>query len=437
MPNTATTRHPLLIAIALLAASAVSAAVAPAAGADTRLDGPYAPSKVATYGGVTVWSRYFPDQRTWRLVYDTNTSGRSDLVPVAGRSVPFDVDVGPDQGEGVVAVYSRCTTEPRFRASTRPLPAWTTGRGCDLYRYDFRQGTETRIGGASTAGNSEMLPTIWRGHLGFVRVYDERPYLYVRDIGPNTTSRRQPGGGRGSTNLPGPMALDLVGDQLAFSWTYERSGGGVSEVRLDNVGGGHRKIVGKGWEDSLLRYVTPTLSDGYVEFGEQRMLESDGGDTRSLGSWLWRYRSSTGELDRADAPAQLFAAVRDRRSQVAVYGTTSDGLNFRGCGPRGCLIYRAPFGEPDFVHVRIIAAPSRSCGDVTYTPQTDHGAFNITQRGTTCPVARAVARYAENRRTPFTTRGFACRGTGVEGALPSTRVQCARADGARITFTRS
>ena len=344
----ATTRCTTM-ACALGAVLAIVVTGAPAH-ADTRLDGPYAPSKVASYGGVTAWSRWFPQERVWRLVYDTNTSGRSQVVPVGGRSVPFDVDVGPGEDGGVVAVYSRCTTEPRFRASTRPLPAWATGRGCDLYRFDFRDAAETRIAGASTAANSEVLPTIWRGRLGFVRVYDGRPYVYVRAIGAQSPSRRQPGGGRGSTGLPGPMALDLVGDQLAFSWTYERSGGGVSEVRLDRVGeASHRKIVGNGWKRSLLRYVTPTLSEQYVSFGEQRMLAQDRGGTRSLGSWLWRYHVSTGALDRADAPAQLFAAVRDRRSDVAVLGTTGNGLDYHGCGSQGCLVYRVPFGDADVV----------------------------------------------------------------------------------------
>ena len=92
---------------------------------------------------------------------------------------------------------------------------------------------------------------------------------------------------------------------------------------------------------------------------------------------------------------------------------------------------------PVFVRVRVVAPPSRACGDVAYTPQTDHGAFSIRRRGTTCAVARAVARDAENRGTPFSTRGFTCRGTLLQDPLPSTRVRCTRDDGARVTFTRS
>jgi hypothetical protein len=88
---------------------------------------------------------------------------------------------------------------------------------------------ETLLEGPSTAATTEVLPSIWRGEVAFVRVYHRRegrrgrlPYLYVRTLDDDATSRRQPGGARGSSGVPGPMALDLAGSRLAFTWIPPR-----------------------------------------------------------------------------------------------------------------------------------------------------------------------------------------------------------------------
>lgn len=186
--------------------------------APTTIAFPPSASKVATYAGVTAYSVRGGDG-LWRLTYDTNSNGRAQTVPVAPRSVPFDVDLGPSRTDfdEPVAVYSRCEQEPEIRRrSSGPLPAWTTARRCDLYRFDFRTQQEEVLDGPSTH-NTEVLPTIWGDMVGFVRIYHSRgglrgrvPYVYVREAGER--SERQPGGGRGSTGLPGPTGLDLDGD---------------------------------------------------------------------------------------------------------------------------------------------------------------------------------------------------------------------------------
>ncbi|HEV2058787.1 MAG TPA: hypothetical protein VGR11_05480 [Solirubrobacteraceae bacterium] len=426
---------PTMLAVAVGALLPAVAAAQP----ETTLETPDAPSKIATHAGVTAYSVRGVDGR-WRLVYDTNSDGDAQAVPVAPRGVPFDVDLGPGTDGGVLAVYSRCRQEPEMdRRSTGPLPAWTTARGCDLYRYDFRTGQEAMLDGPSTA-NTEVLPTIWRERVGFVRIYQDRdglrgraPYVYVRDAG--RRSVRQPGGGRGSTGLPGPLSLDLEGTLLAMSWTYERTHGGVSELRLGTATAGGREVTkldGEGWRRSVARYLTASISAARVFAGFQRSI-AEGDASRSLVSRMDRYTFADGELARAEVPAQLFAAVRDRRSNVTVIGTTGRFFSTRDCGGT-CAIRRIE--RPSFETVRTVQPPAQSCGDVGYEPNTDAGAFQIRAGGVSCATARQLARDAEGRGLPFSQNGFRCSGERVDAALPYTRVTCTRGDD-EVTFRRS
>jgi hypothetical protein len=430
--------------ICLAAALAAGLLLAPAATAQTTLATTTVPSKVATYGGVVAYSELDPATGMYRLMYDTNADGAAEPVPVAQRTVPFDVDLGPSRDGGVLAVYSRCQREPRVdRRSGGPHPVWTTARECDIHQYDFRAGRESLVQGPSTGATTEVLPSVWRDEIAFVRVFHRRdgnrgvyPYIYVRTLGADAPSRRQPGGARGSSGIPGPMALDLVGSRLAFSWVYEREGGGVSEARVVDVDRSHQKIDGEGWEDSVLRYLSPHVADGRVYYGEQRAMPAggEGPATRSLASRIWRYRISTGELSRADAPAQLYAAIYDRRAFLTVYGTTGSFLDPRGCAPR-CELAR-PADGPRFEVVRLVDADWRRCGDVVYTPQTDNGAFDIRARGVSCSTARAVARAGDGAGRNYSSRGFLCTGTVRENGLRRTVTTCR--DGARrIEFVRS
>ncbi len=413
--------------------------VAPVANADTTIATPGNPSKVSSYAGVTAYSVRGGDGQ-WRLVYDTNTNGRAQEVPIAPRGVPFDVDLGPGTDGQVLAVYSRCEQEPQMdRRSTGPAPAWTTARRCDLYRFDFRAQQESLLDGPSTS-NTEVLPTIWRDRVGFVRIYHDRkglrgrvPYVYVRDAG--RRSERQPGGGRGVSGLPGPVGIDLEGTLLGMAWTYERDEGGVSEIRLGTATADGRevtKIDGQGWRGSVARYLTPTVSQARVFAGFQRSLpEGDG--SRSLASRMYRYSFASGNLARADVPAQLYSAVRDRRSDLTVVGTTGRFFDARDCGGP-CAIRRVD--RPSFDFVKTVQPPAQSCGDVGYEPNTDAGAFKIRAKGVGCATARQLARDAEGRSLPFELRGFSCTGRQVDAALPYTRVTCTRGD-AEVTFQRS
>jgi hypothetical protein len=181
-----------------------------------------------------------------------DTTGAITQLPIAPRKVPFDVDLGY-LGEGVeVAAYSRCRQEPQIvgGGSGGALPDWATGRGCDIYLFDFEQQREVKY--APTAGGraSEFLPTVSpAGRIAFARVYEHRhgmrgrlPYLYAKRG--SHSLRRLRGGPRGRSGLPGPTSLDLSGRRLAFGWDWAPRHRGIaaSTVRVDTVDGSHRTL---------------------------------------------------------------------------------------------------------------------------------------------------------------------------------------------------
>lgn len=222
----------------------------------------------------------------------------------------------------------------------------------------------------------------------------------------------------------------MYGSRLSFAWAAGKrhSVGGITTLRIATAGQDTRRLVQRtGFEDSIARYLTPQGSHGRIIFGLQRIT-----DNRSLQSRLYRYRLSTGALYRADAPGPIQSASRDRGSGVLVYVTSG---NARDCGAV-CRLLRA--GEPSyrFVGYRAVPAGERRCGDVAYTPNTDHGAFNIRAYGTSCETARAVARDAEGEPRSFSTRGYQCVGVVKDNGLKRTEFECRRGD-RRITFSRS
>lgn len=82
---------------------------------------------------------------------------------------------------------------------------------------------------------------------------------------------------------------------------------------------------------------------------------------------------------------------------------------------------------------------TRECGDVAFTPQSDHGAFGITATGVGCDKARDVAAAAEgNLGEPYgTSGGFSCRVERDDsGQMTSYDYTCTRAE-ATVTFNAS
>jgi hypothetical protein len=139
---------------------------------------PLRATPVSAYGGSVVWSEYRAASGRYALM--RRTGGQTAAVPVPTRGVPFDVDLGPGPDGRLNAVYSRCRVEPgggdpRVRQWAAGTPQWSSGRGCDLYRFAFASGRETPIRIANTPNASEFLPSIHRRRVAFARVYAKRP----------------------------------------------------------------------------------------------------------------------------------------------------------------------------------------------------------------------------------------------------------------------
>jgi hypothetical protein len=230
------------------------------AAADATLATLTRPAPVSAHAGRVIWSAFDPAQGNFVLMTVTGDTPVQP-VPVRPRSVPFDVDLGPDAQGEAVAAYSRCHRDPPRRrpfvgSALTQMPEWSAGRGCDLYQFSFATGRETRIAAANTPSASEFLPTVWKARVAFARVYERRPgrvgdraYLYTRAVTGAGRSRGVPAGNRSTARFcsgrplrcrytvePGPTALDLAGRRLAFGWDSAGGVGPTSSVYLDTIG---------------------------------------------------------------------------------------------------------------------------------------------------------------------------------------------------------
>ena len=87
------------------------------------------------------------------------------------------------------------------------------------------------------------------------------------------------------------------------------------------------------------------------------------------------------------------------------------------------------------------AAAVKRCGSIAFTPQSDDGVFGIRARGVGCRTARRVARASRpygvsDEPYRYSARGFACRGTLRDTALPTVRWRCTREESV-VRFDRS
>src|SRR4029453_1719520 len=90
------------------------------------------PTPISADAGRLARSASNPATNSYSLM--TSIGGVTSVVPIAPRSVPFDVDLGPDQNGDTVAAYSRCSRDPVGRNPAignvlTGLPVWETGRG--------------------------------------------------------------------------------------------------------------------------------------------------------------------------------------------------------------------------------------------------------------------------------------------------------------------
>lgn len=278
------------------------------------------PTPVSAHAGRIVWSAFDASQQAYYLTQ--RTGGITSRVPVRPRSVPFDVDLGPDASGETVAAYSRCSKDPGARNPQignviTQLPDWRSGRGCDLYRFDFAAGRETRIATANSPGASEFLPSVWKATVAFARVYERKPglkgeraYLYVRPTAGAGRSRKLFAGSRSDLKFcsgkprrcktivePGPTSLDLFGRRFAFGWDSGAKGSPTSSVYLETIRTNHTDRRRLDREDSgeiqAIELESPQFDrEARIVWGRALF-----GDTTR--SEVHRYRVSTGTRDAA------------------------------------------------------------------------------------------------------------------------------------------
>ena len=276
-------------------------------------------------GNWLAWSAYDPAGRNYRLML-RRPDGTAVAVPVPPRRVPFDVELGPRVGGGLIAVYSRCRIEPRLDPRDMlPLPA--TGRGCRVYRYDIGSPGEHAIPGSG----SRFLPSVWNGELAFAKLApDGRPAVYVGSLNGRAAPRRLIVGPAGSDSRLGPRALVLREGRVAFVWEYRTRSGLRSELRLAGLGARSLLLDSVSSGSGSVRELSPSfgftggvLAWAHREGGGQSRIEVFGLSSRHLDSYL--------------APSPIEALATNR---LAVHNHLASGeaLYARGDGHGGATI---------------------------------------------------------------------------------------------------
>ena len=307
--------------IAVLGAALLQFALPAFAKADDLIGVASRPTPISAYAGRLAWSAYNPATNSYSLM--TSIGGVTSVVPVPPRSVPFDVDLGPDENGDTVAAYSRCSRDPVGRNPAignvlTGLPVWETGRGCDIYRFTFATGRETPIAVANSPMASEFLPTVWKARIAFARVYERkhgiagrRAYIYARGTAGAGRSQRVPGGSRSKLRFcsgkprhctrllePGPTALDLGGRRLAFGWDSGDEGAPTTAAyyaTLSSHPRKHRLDLGSSGEIQATEIFQPSVDTGQVYWA--RVLFGD-----TTANSVRRYRIATGERQQAALP---------------------------------------------------------------------------------------------------------------------------------------
>ena len=158
-----------LLPCALLALALVPAA--PAA-ADQAIAEIARQSPVAAYGGWQAWSRY--DDATHRYTLMLQAPGQpAAAARLSSSSRPFDVSLGPDANQNVVAVYQRCGSS-----------------GCDVRRYNAASGSDAKLSTVSSPSYDEATPAIWGSTVVFTRRVHGCDVPYVKNLSSSASSRR-------------------------------------------------------------------------------------------------------------------------------------------------------------------------------------------------------------------------------------------------------
>lgn len=272
-------------------------------------------------------------------------AGRTERVPVRGRGRPFDADLGPDARGDTVAVYSRCRREPTFENSQYELPSYTTGRGCDVYRYSFRTRRESLLRSISRRDASETQPSISGQRVAFVRVYERRrgiagaiPQVYIQHL--RTRRRTSIAGGtlgryrRIDGDIeggPGPVGLELGPTILAFVWNSEptscESGADSflglfrSEVWVASLEGEQQLLEKACTGDEGRSFFSPAFDDGTLYYHRTRN-QSDPATAEDVRRW----NPASNQLETAQGPPGLIALAP---LGATIFGSRYDPSNRR------------------------------------------------------------------------------------------------------------
>jgi len=259
-----------------------------------------APSTVSAYHGTVAYSRF--DGKAFSLV----VGGK--VARVATRSVPFDVDLGPDASGRTVAVYSRCASDPNanFGAGAMSYPDGYA-QGCRVFLYDPAVDRERPVANASG-----FMPAIWRDTVVYA-VGSATGALYAR-VGGRTV--RLNDGGRSFCRVNGRCeagtsvsysGVDIEGTRVAVA----REVGGIGEAggtQMVLTGIGRRPKVVEARENgiSYLAMRFPSLRSGSLYYAE-----TCAGDPGGCSQTFRRYSSSGVESVASSPSSYLTGFAQD------------------------------------------------------------------------------------------------------------------------------
>lgn len=345
----------------------------PGALADDTLVTPTSLGALSAYGGWLAWSEQGADTR-WHLV--GWHAGQEVAFPVPSRSVPFDVDVGPDAQGRPVLLYSRCARDPQAGSlSFDGVAQWSGAAGCRLHQLDPATGTDTALAVPGEFTGSDSTPSRWFGSIAFARRPSSSRIARVMlwRVGSRAVRRLRAGdvprrcvshnGCRGAIHQGAVDQLDLGAAYLAFLWHVKApsvigtgTGWGLFAERRTDL---RRTLLAGGYVSGTCggtHPLSPNVAGHDVWFAQM----SWGGDCSSVPSAvLVRATPARRRVRGARLPALAWSMARDATGFYTVTGPPpGETSNDRACSGTAapCALNRLQ-GIPPLGPVRLMGAP--------------------------------------------------------------------------------
>jgi hypothetical protein len=266
--------------------------------------------QAAQRDGVVVFSRQVDGR--FRLI--ARRGGRDTVLPVAPSRAPFDVELAPVPGRGLVVAFSRC----RARGSIRE---GLERRGCrlGLVRADGRGG-EQRLGPRPRPGLSYRYPALQGRRLAYMRVPDSGGRAEVVVEGRVVLARDRVDGPDGVYGLDlARYGIAAVFEQTVFDDVAERT------LLVKRPGRPPRTVaLGATGIENNGYVVTPAFSGPYLYWG----YANHGWTVRTRRSYVFRRDLASGARTGALlSPYVTAVAVDAGRPDAPVVVTTDDGLD--------------------------------------------------------------------------------------------------------------